>query len=165
MNNARCSKGHIVSPASDNCIACQRKPTFIERFMSKVAVLNNGCWEWTGGRTPDGYGRFSQTQTGDLIYAYQVGYELVHGPMPAGLQPDHLCRHKWCVNGEHMEAVTPKENFLRSDHANAIAARTDTCMRGHSLIGSNIWVRANGTRQCKACDAHRRTIRLVGTGR
>lgn len=85
-----------------------------ERFWSKVDRSGgpDACWLWTGAPI-DGYGTFT-VSTGVSRRAHRVAYELQVGPIPAGLEIDHLCRVKLCVNVKHLEAVTHAENLRRA---------------------------------------------------
>lgn len=82
-------------------------------------IAATGCWEWTGARLQAGYGIVGVVKGSRL--AHRAVYEATRGPIPAGLQVDHLCRNKACVNPDHLEAVTPAENTRR-----AIAARKES---------------------------------------
>lgn len=85
-----------------------------ERFFQKVSLPAPGdtsaCWNWTAGSS-EGYGTF--WQDGGSRYAHIVSYELRNGSVPPGLELDHLCRNKACVNPEHLEAVTHRVNMRR----------------------------------------------------
>lgn len=78
------------------------------RFGRKVKVLESGCHIWQGHRTHDGYGRFHVG--GKDIYAHRFAYERMHGPIPAGMQCDHVCNVRCCVNPQHLQAVTALQN-------------------------------------------------------
>lgn len=125
----------------------------ISRFWSKVD-RSGECWLWRGSRFSTGYGHF--TAGGVLLRAHRVAFELANGPIPEGLVLDHICNVRHCVNPAHLRAVTNRENVLRGQHPNAIAWRTSTCRRGHSL--TDAYVKANGTRNCRTCnrEQHRR---------
>ena len=71
----------------------------------------SGCWLWTGCLCK-GYGNFSLN--GTAHYAHRWLWEYVNGPVPAGLELDHLCGVKNCVNPAHLEAVTHAENMRRA---------------------------------------------------
>lgn len=118
-----------------------RWPTGRERITSRIAENpETGCWDWTG-KTLDGYGRL----TGE--YAHRVSYELFVGPIPDGLELDHLCNRPLCVNPAHLEPVTHDENMRRA------AERRTHCKRGHEFTPENTYVRACGARQCRRCNA------------
>lgn len=78
--------------------------------MKFVLKLDNGCWDWIGGKTPNGYGHFSVGPQGSPgKSAHRVSYELFKGPILDGLFVRHRCRNK-CVNPDHLELGTPKQN-------------------------------------------------------
>ncbi len=86
-----------------------------ERFISKVKVpptTDVDCWEWTGCITNAGYGQFRLSTTVRIL-SHRFAYEYHVGPIPAGLQLDHLCRNRACVSPHHLEPVTARENTAR----------------------------------------------------
>jgi hypothetical protein len=125
--------------------------TLIKRFMAKVQVdPSTGCWVWTAP-SPGPYGQVSIKHRSH--WAHRVAYELFVGPIPDGMHVDHLCRVPKCVNPGHLEAVTPKENNLRSRSPSAINGRKTKCVRGHDLTDpSNLRVdESTGERICRTC--------------
>lgn len=108
-------------------------------------VQENGCWEWFGGIKGNGYGVV--WYDGGLHQAHRWVYEQFCGPIPEGLQLDHLCRNRRCVRPEHLEPVTRLEN-LRRGVGNAGKRQ---CKRGHAFDAENTRHMPNGSRQCKTC--------------
>jgi hypothetical protein len=91
--------------------------------------FTNTCWLWTRRASVRGYGQFSEGNS--LVLAHRYAYEFCYGPVPPGLELDHLCRIHACVNPDHLEAVTHRENVLRGTGVSAINARKTSCPRGH----------------------------------
>lgn len=119
---------------------------------------NTGCILWTGGVNGGGYGRFNfGTDRGRL--AHRVLWERANGPVPEGLNLDHLCRNKLCVNVDHLEPVTQRVNVLRGVGISSANARKTHCKRGHELFGANLFMNSNGTRQCRSCKTAREQVR------
>lgn len=133
-------------------------PTLRERIVAKVVVDQAGCWIWQGHIGPKGYGQVrgkSGTQP-----AHQAAYEEWKGAIPTGMEPDHLCKVRSCVNPDHLEAVTHRENLLRSGGIAARNASKTHCPQGHPYAGDNVIIRARRSgqgRQCRTCrDARNR---------
>ena len=126
-----------------------RKQYDVDRdFWAKVDKSRN-CWRWTGYIAETGYGKL-YFRSRRPILAHRFSYELAFGPIPQGLHLDHLCRNRWCVNPDHLEAVTPAVNIRRGAKAGKMI-----CLRGHLLTGDNIRIRSNGSRICRKCDVIR----------
>lgn len=127
-----------------------------------------GCWDWTGARMANGYGVFNMPDRlgGGTRLAHRVSYELNVGPIPDGLELDHLCRVRHCVRPDHLEAVTHRENDLRGASPFLVAHREGRCLRGlHAMTPENARVTSNGRRRCRACDpATQRKRREVSRG-
>lgn len=133
-----------------------------ERFWAKVN--KNGpvpehrpdlgpCWLWTGGRNGNDYGRIHKggpSGPGAMIYAHRVAWEFCIGPIPPGMEPDHLCRNHGCVNPAHLEPVTHRENVLRGTAPSARGARRTHCPQWHAYTRQNT-KRSGGKRGCRTC--------------
>lgn len=123
----------------------------VDRFAEKIALTDNGCIEWIGGLQGQGYGQFfagrvDREQTGKIA-AHRWSYEYHVGPIPPGLQIDHLCRNRRCVNPEHLEPVTAQENIARS----LGNGRKTHCPAGHPYDVANTYTPPGGGRICRTC--------------
>ena len=135
-----------------------RKPNNVEAMKARnISVTASGCWEWTGKIASNGYGH--TTIKGKCLLAHRAFYSHAKGEIPEGLTIDHLCRNKRCVNPDHLEAVTSRENTLRASNAPAAMNHVKThCKRGHELSGANLYLRQRGCRTerwCRKCNAER----------
>lgn len=117
-------------------------------FAYKITAGSNGCIQWTGGLNPDGYGRFYTA--GTCVPAHRWNYEHKVGPIPEGLEIDHLCRNRACVNPDHLEPVTTQVNIARSLGVAVLNSRKTNCPQGHPYSGDNLRI-ARGRRHCRAC--------------
>ncbi len=121
------------------------------RFMRHVEMITEtGCWIWMGHLNGGGYGTF---RFGRTNLAHRAAYEIFRGPIPAGLEPDHLCRVRCCVNPRHLELVTHLVNIRRGIGGRTSAARERAkthCPRGHKYNAENTFV-TQGGRKCRAC--------------
>ena len=127
-----------------------RTPHVEQRFTSRIKKAVNGCIEWTGRLDIGGYGTLSVNSR--AIKAHRVSYMLYKGQIPEGLQIDHLCRNRKCVNPEHLEAVTQKINVLRGESPTAKNARKTHCWHGHELTKENTFYFTDRPfRCCKIC--------------
>lgn len=117
-----------------------------DRFWAKVALAldGSGCLNWLGSRKRSGHGLFRIG--GRNVYAHRWAWEEWNDPIPEGLVIDHLCRNPSCVNPDHLEVVTQRENVLRGMAPAAHNARKRTCDRGHEFV------KRDGRRRCPRCD-------------
>ncbi len=121
------------------------RPLLLDLFHQNV-VIRDGCWGWNGRRHSLGYGCIYLA--GRQFYAHRIAYELERGPIPDGLEIDHLCSNPECCNPAHLEAVTHSENIRR------IQDRQTSCRKaGHDWTDPrNVYVRrSNGHRYCAEC--------------
>lgn len=132
------------------------------RFWSRVD-RSGTCHLMTERIRPDGYANFTIRK--QRYMAHRLAYEWAKGPVPDGLDLDHLCHnadpdclggptcsHRRCVNVEHLEPATRPENVLRGKGRSAMNARKTHCPYGHPYAGDNLYIQpSNGGRQCRTC--------------
>lgn len=102
--------------------------TALQRF-NKYTRKTRGCWHWKGHLGAGGYGGFRFR--GGTWKAHRASYTMFVGEIPSGLELDHLCRVRSCVNPRHLEAVTKRENMLRGESPPAKNARKKKCFCGN----------------------------------
>ena len=131
-------------------------------FDNSIPEPNSGCWIRLKALTPAGYGVIRINY--ELFYAHRLSYEAFKGPIPKDREIDHLCRSTWCVNPDHLEAVSHRKNCQRGicGEVNARRMRAKThCPYGHPYSGDNLYIKPNtpGHRDCRTC------LRFAATGR
>jgi hypothetical protein len=138
----------------------------MERFEQKyVSEPNTGCWLWIGATSPKGYGQFRHGAR--RVLAHRFSYEYSIGPIPAGLQIDHLCRVRSCVNPSHLEPVTNRENILRGVGLPAVNNRKTECHNGHTFTSENTytymgpWEKRRACRKCRVVTNRKYRARIA----
>jgi hypothetical protein len=121
----------------------------LDRLFDRIAFEpNSGCWLWEGCLSAGTYG--SMLFDGRMQKTHRVAYQLFVGPVPEGMDLDHLCRTRICCNPDHLEPVTRAENLRRSPLMDRNSMRTH-CIRGHEFTPENTMTRPNGWRTCREC--------------
>lgn len=129
-----------------------------QRFMRAIRVNPmTGCWEWTRSLHKGGYGQFRDPAYPGVFSAHRWAYVHFVGPVPDGLELDHLCRNRPCANPDHLDPVTHAENMRRAgrgargENMKALAAASTHCRAGHPRTEENTVYRS-GARHCRVCD-------------
>lgn len=146
------ANGHDgTHPPSDNAATLKAMRTKVpphERALSRIEITPDDCWRYLGYKDKDGYG-LMRGVAGKTQLAHRVVYEALVAPIPPGLQLDHLCRVRDCLNPKHLEPVTLKENIRRGRSSNSEKTH---CPQGHPYSGENLWISATtGARLCATC--------------
>jgi hypothetical protein len=115
---------------------------------------SSGCRVWKGKLNGNGYGVLVLKRRGERLdlLAHRLAYELERGRIGDGLEIDHLCRNRRCINTDHLEAVTKRVNVLRGDGPTARNARKTHCQNGHPFDEANTMKRGQ-SRKCRICHA------------
>jgi len=132
------------------------KPLEVRLFENvSVPSLWGACWPWKGCLNRNGYATLKVG--GKTRAAYKISYVMAYGEIATGLELDHLCRVRSCVNPLHLEAVTHEVNSLRGESFAATHARQTHCVRGHEFTPANTYMSpARGRRDARRCRECRR---------
>jgi hypothetical protein len=133
-------------------------------MMARVEKQENRCWNWQPGVTPAGYAVITMTD-GDSVRhttAHRYAYELWVGVIPDGHEIDHICFNRSCVNPDHLQPLTRRENIKRSQEAGRLVSGNSLkthCAQGHAYDEGNTyrWVSPEGytRRYCRKCQKAR----------
>lgn len=129
-------------------------PHLMELIRTRCTSDANGCLTWTG-YCIKGYPQGGMFRKMRLLH--RALYISVHGEIPAGLQVDHTCNNTKCLNIDHLEPKTARENILRSNNACARHARQEKCIHGHEFDGIKIDKKGRKSRTCSTCMRFYRT--------
>jgi hypothetical protein len=133
-------------------------PRLPSRFWSKLVLDEaTGCWQWTAALISNGYGSYFRAHGASRL-AHKTAFEVLVGAVPRGLELDHRCRNRACVNPAHLEPVTRRENTMRGLRPAQMRVRNVNkthCKHGHEYVPENIYVCPRGKRECKTCQRER----------
>jgi len=126
----------------------------LHRFL-KIDPETN-CWLWMGAKTSNGYAKWNSTSGRSVRAAHRIVYEhYKQKKIGEGLQLDHLCRIRHCVNPDHFEEVTPSENTMRQNH---FERNKTHCPQNHEYNEENTRITGQNKRICRVCDRERRRV-------
>lgn len=120
-----------------------------KRFWSKV-IKTDTCWLWgPGPKDSHGYGQFSIGRK--KVYPHRFSFELLVAPIAPGLEIDHICRNKICVNPDHLRATTREINLTNREDYQIKSDGIRRCYQGHEIVGDNDYERPNNRHECRKC--------------
>jgi hypothetical protein len=164
-NCTRVRRCHLVSGHTNTCGCSKyRRVPLKERILRKIVVdEDTGCWKWKGNVATNGYGTLGVGSRTDRSrkteYAHRASYIAFVDQIPEGKELDHLCRNRDCVNPDHLDPVTRRENIMRGDGPKKfglINSMKTHCLRGHLFDEVNTYYRPSGGRVCRECTRVRR---------
>lgn len=125
----------------------------MDRIQSKLKAASGGCIIFTGNLNNCGYGRIWNNETKRLVLVHRAVYENTFGPIPSGLECNHICRQPSCINILHLELVSHRQNVLMGIGPSANNYRKKFCKSGHKLTPSNIYhpPKRPTERSCRIC--------------
>jgi hypothetical protein len=114
-------------------------------FLERIEMIPfHTCWEWTGSKDIEGYGRFGFNYK--TFKAHRFSYQFFNGTIPDQYVINHICKNTSCVNPKHLQAITSRHNVLIGNGACAVNSRRIKCKNGHDFDSF-----INGHRACKQC--------------
>src|SRR6266851_2746410 len=109
----------------------------------RVRATATGCWLWQGSKTKSGYAE--KWCDGKAVRLHREVYRRLVGQIPEGLELDHTCPYKHCINPEHLDLITPAK------HRKLTGARKSACINGHEYTPENTIMNSAGHRCCRTC--------------
>jgi HNH endonuclease len=125
----------------------RRTTPLLDRLIARIDA-EGPCWEWTGAiSSSTGYGAIGRGRRGEgSVTTHQAMWEQLIGPVPDGLELDHLCRNRSCCNPDHLQPVTRIVNVARGARRPGYRDHITRCSRGHAYDG-----RGGRQRRCSTC--------------
>jgi hypothetical protein len=132
------------------------KPTRLEELMRRVEKREDGCWQWLGQCSENGYG--ISKHEGHQIATHRLIYFLMIEPLPPEMVLHHTCENTGCVNPAHLEPLSVREHLRRGRTFQAANAAKTHCPRGHEYTPENTRLTAgkHGGRECLTCRRERK---------
>ena len=125
-------------------------PVRVDKWFTKHIRPTGECWEWIGAKTRNGYGQLRIAGVPHM--AHRALFEYFVADIPAGLDLDHLCRNRACVNPWHLEPVTRSVNLRRGTTARTHNTSKTRCPQQHPYTESNTRITSKGSRSCRECE-------------
>jgi hypothetical protein len=126
------------------------------RFFMNVEVVESGCWEWRGRIEKNGYARFYDGEKRIPVHRWMYREVVGELGVPPDMTIDHICGNRKCVNPQHLEQVSMRENLMRGNTPARKNAEKTHCKRGHPFFGENLKIkRTTGERICRECERER----------
>jgi len=120
----------------------------LDAILAKCEI--GDCWTWQAAKNEHGYGFLNDR--GKMRKVHRVVWESLVGPIPTGLEIDHLCKVRNCCNPDHLRTVTHRQNLAASRGR----SMDSHCKYGHEMIDGSVYVAPNGSRRCNICKKARR---------